>query len=223
MTDIQVPDEEKDSFVALFNLDEERFGQLIAMTSDLKVGTPPSKVESILMDITNIPNDISEVFIKVLYSIGSRDGDVIDPYVSDFYEIYRTHIGNNVTTSISEDDFKKRLTRIYANSRPIRLTNKIFDSKTQFGNYLVGQDIQCDIKPVKLYDSEEYHFVPSFSLKLLYKNVDNDKEDASSISIVIDRNDVTLLRNLLERAENTYSSLESQLKKGGANFIDIEY
>lgn len=222
MREVQIPKDEQGLFVEIFHLDAQAFNTLISLAADMSVGTSLEEAERVFREKTDVQEDILEVFTKLLFSIGHGESDTFDPYLLEFQKIYIDYLlAVGEPEKINEEEFVKRFKTIYKNTRSIRLSSKISDTKTLFGNYVTGMTLQPDIKPVRVHNEDYFNFVISFSLKLVYDNYDSNDEEKKMISLVLDQNDLNILQGLIEEAEKTVSQLAEQFAKGGGGFVDL--
>lgn len=220
MLNINIPEKDHKGYITLFSLSEANFSKLITTLQEIKIGAKASEIEELITKKIKFKNIdlVTPILIKVLFSISNIEEDKISSstIIKSFFNSYeKIKEGKKVT----EKKFNDRFKRILDCGKPIKLTNKINNTKLGYGNILLKQNLIINPKLVFSNNNEIIGNVTTTQLHITYRER-GDNED-KEIYFALDKGDLESLKKQIENIEQQQKIIEQKLSEIKINSFDF--
>lgn len=212
----EIPKEYKNGFIALSQLDDETFDQLLRLINDASVSFRlrnfASKIET--------SEKLSSKFIEdIIQSIGNlitvieRNFIPIESAARDIRTVLKLK-------EIDEEKFCKRVQSLIGCNQ-LYVSSKAINLVTDYENIFYSAKIISDIRPVF---GKDVNMTPRAGIIVHILNIHygtGEDSEHKDIYLALDEEDISLLQNVLSRAKEKEESLSILMKKSDMQVLKL--
>lgn len=221
---LEIPEQHRLGLAKLRELSDENINQIISVLQRMPLTAMKRKeIGSSLASV--IPNLTAEDLEKIadtlfsLYYIRANAEVSVAKFASDVCRAFQ----DTVTEKFTEDKFahfKDRITKLLGVD-PLTVASKALVLQSDYENSFCDAKILTDVRPVfgARVEDQPAGFVITHTLKVEYHD---DRVDHREFYVALDQDDLTTLRNVLERADKKAKSLQALMAKAGVPRLNTD-
>lgn len=223
MPEITIPESARPAIRSLISLSEEDFKTFLKVLEQAKPAANPYMFwKQVAKNAPAIPVATVRAIVTELFSMNSAI-EKTDISATDFAKYASdAAFADQSEFPISEAEreiLRDRLTKLFKLEDSLGLTAKALDLSTDAQHLFYTAKILTDVRPVF---NEEGTAIEAaviiHNLALHY----GDSQDHKDFYITLDSNDVEMLRDVLDRADEKAAALQSLLKRSEIPYLDVE-
>ena len=220
MAVLEIPERHKKGFEYFIALDNQLRNKLIKELDSLPIGLSLEDTDGALSKKLNKKR--SELFeiIRTFFSlISAREssGVDLDTFIDEIIEALEETKDNKLKP---DNTLKDQLTEILSSKGSFYITFKATTLVGEREKLLGNTRIITDVRPV--FNEENDCKIESFLLIHNLKIVYHEGEEHKEVYFALDKNDLKILKEHIQRAEEKEKSIREQFKTINISFLDIK-